>query len=518
VTEHDERHDAIGGGLWVAGSVLVPNVFTIVLSVAADRSLGAGGLGRQSLIAFVSGSATTLAGAGGFVAIVRTVAAALGSGDRAAARDVGRWGARLHMITGVVAGAVVAMPALWGAQPRVAWMLAAAVTVLATLQMVPMAVLVGAQRWRSNGVGLITGAAGVAASVVVLRAGGGIEGLFAVELVAVAVNLCWVGALARRALAGPAAASSRTPAQQAAPPLRFAALSALGIVVTVVVWRRSELVMLAWLSSDEEVARYSVAFAVSAILLTLSERFAAALTSPFSSLVSAGDRARLQAARTRAVRLLVVATLPAVGCAAALGPVAIRVLYGDEYARSEAVLLLMLTTMVGLPLLTVSSAVLAAHGDARSPLFAGLAAAAVDVALSIPLIRAHGALGAAAASVVGQTAVIALMHAMARRRAGAMAWDIGTMLRALGVAAGAGLAARCVVAVVSGAPGLAAGVVTAGVGVIVFARLARPLTSADAAWLTRSEHRRAATAVLLWVARADRAGGQSEPAEPATSA
>ena len=71
------------------------------------------------------------------------------------------------------------------------------------------------------------------------------------------------------------------------------------MIVTVVVWRRSEILMLSWLSSDEEVARFSVAFAVFAVLLTLLDRFSAAILSPFSGLVASGDRPRLRIARER---------------------------------------------------------------------------------------------------------------------------------------------------------------------------------------------------------------------------
>ena len=510
----------MGGALWVAASVLVPNLFVVVLSVAIDDELGAGGLGRQSLIAFVSGSATILAGAGGFNAVVRGVAGALGHGDRAAARAAARWGFRLHAVTGVAAGAVVALPASWVTQSQGAWLLAAAATVLATLQTARMAVLVGAQKWRNASVvGLATGAIAVPASIGLLRAGGGIEGLFAIEVLLVAVNLVWVSALARRALAGPGQGDTQRQFG-GAPQLRFAALSSLGIAVTVVVWRRSEIVMLSWLSSDEEAARYSVAFAFSAILLTLLDRFSAAFMAPFSSLVASGEHARLRLARERALRLLVALTLPLAGLAAALGPYTLRLLYGEGYARSGPVLLLMLATMVVLPLWAVGTAVLAAHGDAGSPLVAGLVAVVVDVGFSILLIRAHGAIGAAAASVAAQLTAIFVLQMMVRRRAGPASWDLGTMVRAGLVAGVAGTTSWWVAVVVGGALGLVAGAVTAVVILVTMMAVARPLTRADATWVAQNLDGplgRRAAALLRSTARAT-PEDQPEPTEPATSA
>lgn len=520
MTAPPPRDAPIKGAVWVAASVVMPNLFIVVLSVATDSTLGADGLGRQSLIAFVSASATILAGAGGFVVVVRSVAGALGTDDRAGARGAARWGARLHVLTGVVAGAVVALPALWVSQARGAWLLAAVVTVLATSQTMRMAVLIGAQRWRdANVAGLAIGAVGVPVSIAVLRLGGGIEGLFAVEVVMVAVNLIWVSVLARRALAG----SGQVDEHQAfdgASQLRFAVLSSVGVAVTVVVWRRSEIVMLALLSTDAEVARYSVAFAVSAILLTLSDRFSTAIMSTFSSLVASGQTARLRGARERAVRLLVAATLPLVGCAAGLGPFALRVLYGEDYSRSGPVLLLMLAAMAVLPLWAVSSAVLAAHGDASSPLMAGLFAVVVDGVLSILLIPAHGALGAAGASVAAQLTAIGLLQAMATRRAGSVSWDVSSTARSVIVAGAAGLAAWRVAEVVGGPLGLAAGVVTAVVVLAATVRLARPLTRADARWVAQNMHgplgRRAA--VMALSAARPAADDHPEPAEAATSA
>jgi O-antigen/teichoic acid export membrane protein len=514
------RDAPIGGALWVAASVVVPNLFVVVLSVATDRELGAGGLGRQSLIAFVSGSAAILAGAGGFNAVVRGVAGALGNHDRATARAAARWGFRLHLLTGAVAGIVVALPALWVTQSQVAWLLAGVVTVLATLQTARMAVLVGAQRWRhASVVGLVTGAVAVPASIALLRAGGGIEGLFAIEAVMVGVNLLWVSVLARRALAGPGPVDHRV-AFGGAPQLRFAALSSVGVVVTVVVWRRSEILMLSWLSSDEEVARFSVAFAVSAVLLTLLDRFSAAIMSPFSSLVASGEQARLRIARERSLRLLVALTLPLAGIAAGLGPFTLQLLYGEDYARSGPVLLLMLAALAVLPLWAVGSAVLVAHGDARSPLVAGLVAVGVDVVISILLIRAHGAIGAAVASVTAQVTAIVVLQAMVVRRAGPASWDLATMARSLIVAVTTGVASWSVAVLVGGPLGLVAGGATAVVVLAAMLTVVRPLTMADATWLAPSLHGplgQRASALLRATARAA-PDDHPEPAEPATSA
>jgi O-antigen/teichoic acid export membrane protein len=278
--------------------------------------------------------------------------------------------------------------------------------------------------------------------------------------------------------------------------------------------------MLSWLSTEEEAARYSVAFALCAILFTLLDRFSVAFMAPFSSLVASGEHARLRFARERALRLLVALTLPMVGLAAALGPYTLRLLYGEGYAQSGPVLLLMLATMVLLPLWAVSTAVLAAHGDAGSPLLAGVVAVVVDVGLSILLVRAHGAIGAAAASVVAQMTAIVVLQWMVRRRAGPASWDLSTMVRAGVVAGVAGTTSWWVTVVVGGAFGLVAGAVTAVVVLMTMMAVARPLTRADARWVAQNLDGpvgRRASALLRSTARS-MPDDHPEPTEPATSA
>jgi O-antigen/teichoic acid export membrane protein len=473
----------------MVASVVVPNLYLLVLSVAAARYLGAAGLGRQSLIAFAAGAATTLAGAGGFVALMRAVAAAVGDDDLALARSLERVARRAHLVTGAVAGLAVSAPAWWGAEPQVGWLLGGLVTLLATLQMVPTAVLVGAQRWReANGVGLVTGALAVPATLLVLEWGGDIEGLFAVEAVVVAVNLVWTGALSRRALDGDGDGDGAATASdlQLAGHARFAAISTAGVAVTVLVWRRSELVLLAWFSNDVEVARYSVAFAVSALLLTLSERLAATMTPAFTRLVHVEDREGLAAARARGVRILLLLSLPMVAGAAGAGPAAIRLLYGDTFARSGTVLLILLAALAALPIWSVSAAVLAAHRDAVSPLIAGAVGAALNVGLAVWSVRTHGAVGAAAASAGGQLAAIALMHHLVRRRIGPMTWDVASLTRSVVVAAGTGVAAWWTSEWLGGAAGVVLGVLAGAAALAVLGTWVRPLPSGDVSWLSVS--------------------------------
>ena len=52
------------GGFWNVASVLLPQIYLLVLSIVAARFLGPENMGRQSFIAFIALSATALFGGG----------------------------------------------------------------------------------------------------------------------------------------------------------------------------------------------------------------------------------------------------------------------------------------------------------------------------------------------------------------------------------------------------------------------------------------------------------------------
>src|SRR3712207_39692 len=124
------------------------------------------------------------------------------------------------------------------------------------------------QRWRQASiVGLVTGFGSTLTIVGVLAAGGEITAIFAVEAAVAVVNLLWTSVLARRALAQ--VGSDGAPDLDAAEwvQLRRAAAqyglaASYGVVLTLLVWRRSELLFLEAWSTETEIAIYSVAFAI----------------------------------------------------------------------------------------------------------------------------------------------------------------------------------------------------------------------------------------------------------------
>ena len=476
----------LSGGTWVAASALLPQLFTIAMSVAAARFLGPHGLGRQSYIAFVSLSATWLLTGGLAIAVARAVAESVGRGQPAVGRGIGAWMWRVLAVAAAISGGGVAIVGLAGADPKAAWILAGVVTGLSVLQAGAAAQLTGMQRWRELAMtGMATGALAVVATIAVLAAGGGIVGMFAVEAVVVALNLACAVFLARRAFAALAPRPVRVRALERST-ARYALITTATLALAFVVQRRSEFFFLQYYSSDAEIAFYSIAFAATAALTIVPERLGAVMMSAFATVFGAGDPKRLRLAYGRALRLMVISALPLAALALVLGPPTIRVVYGSEFTRVGVVLVIMLAAVPLAPLWNVSGSALTSVEHAKGQFVASLAGVVTNIALAFALIPAHGAVGAAIANVVSQAVSGAVMYGYARTRFGAVRWEPGALLRTALASAGAALVGLACVQGIGGWPGVVAGVAAGAVAFALLSMTLRILPADDARWLDRA--------------------------------
>ena len=475
------------GGVWWTASRIIPQLYVLALSLVAARFLGPTGMGRQSFIAFVELSLVALLSQGLFFALMRLVGERIG-GDRVPAlHALIRWAWWVEGSLALVGGCILAAAGLLGAEPRNAWILAGVVCVVLTIHAVPTAVLIGAQRWRDASiVGLVTGLAATVAAIVVLSLGGGITGMFAVEAAIGAVNLLWTGLLARRAQGELAVGEANDYGDLRRIAVRAVAVLSLSEVVTLVVERRSEVLFLAHWSPTSQIAIYSIVYAVVTALVQVPNAMAAAVSPAVATLYGAGAVERIRSGYERALRLLLVTSLPITAGVLAVGPALLRVIYGSEYRATGPVLLV---TMSIFPLVSISglaSALLTGIGRLRMLLGASAFAAAVDVGLSLLLVPRYDAIGAALANVGAQVVLTATLLGAIHWLAGAPRLEQSTLARAVLAALGAGLVAY---AANAGLPDAAAVVVGLVAGTAVFLALAatlRILPRDDAAWLDQT--------------------------------
>jgi O-antigen/teichoic acid export membrane protein len=473
----------VRSGLWKMLANALPQLYTLVLSIAASRYLGAAGLGRQSFIAFVEATTVTLLSSSLALALMRYVGEAVGSGRPGAARWLARRILLIELAAAVVGGGTLILLGALGATPPGAWVLAGVATVNGVLATVPGAVLTGLQRWRQATIaGLSTGGLGVAATIVVLALGGGITGMFAVEAGMTAVSLLWTALLARGALLGLGAAVTPAP-ELSRGALRFASYSLGGTLVYLIVWRRSEFFFLQHYSNDNEIAYYSIAFAVATGVVRLPSAMAEVLAPAIATLFGAGAHERIRAGFSRALRLLLLATFPVVAASAAVGPEVLRLLWGNHLAPASKPFLVMVAASLIVPLTTLSASLVTGLGRVKFPLFVDTAAAGVDIGVAFALVPPYGALGAAIASSCALAVSGIPLIAYASRIAGPIDWNAGRLFRGALIAAAGGAVSWLLVHEVGGAAGVLLGLAAGGALFLGLALLWGFLPRADAEWL-----------------------------------
>jgi O-antigen/teichoic acid export membrane protein len=195
----------------------------------------------------------------------------------------------------------------------------------------------------------------------------------------------------------------------------FAWKSVTGMILALIVWNRSEVILLKHLCSDiRQIAFYSVAFSLAERLLISSTVFGLAAGATIFAQYGR-DKSKLPALAASSFRYLALTSIPLHFISAALAIPALLLLYGNLYKDAAVVVTLA-------PLLCLPKAFL---GPAQSLLesierqayiiFATVIAGILDLSVAWYLIPAHGAVGACVGSGVAQITAVGLMWAVCIR-------------------------------------------------------------------------------------------------------
>ena len=474
----------VRGGLWKLLSNALPQLYALVLSIAAARYLGPDGMGRQSFIAFAEISIIELLSSGFGMALQRFVGEEVGAGRGSQARWLALVVFRIELAAAALGGGVLVVLGLSGLHPPAAWIFAGVAATSGVLATVPGAILTGLQRWRDASIaGLATGGVGTVATVAVLALGGRISAMFAVEAVSLLLTLLWTGLLARRAL--PAVSLEIAPSPELRRrALRFAGYSSAGGLLYLIVWRRSEFFFLDHYSADRQIAFYSIAFAVVSALVRLPSAMGQVLAPAVATLLGAGAHERIRRGFSRGLRLLLVVTIPVMAASAALGPTTLRLIWGHAYASTREPFLIMVAASLLTPVTVLSSSLLAGLGRVSIPLAANAAAGIVDIGLAFALVPHHGAIGAAIANAGAQAAAGVPLIVYSARVAGPIRWELGALVRCAAFSAVGGAAAWGVVSALGGAAGVVLGLLAGAAAFFTLGVVVGLLPADDATWLS----------------------------------
>lgn len=198
--------------------------------------------------------------------------------------------------------------------------------------------------------------------------------------------------------------------------LRFALQSLTGMALTLIVWDRSEIFLLKYLSTDiRQISFYSVAFNLAEKLLVFPTVFASATgASVFAQY--GRDRTRIPALTANAARYLGLTSIPLHVMASALAGAALLTMYGRQYA--DAVVVCMAAPLLCLPkaFLTPVQTLFEAVEKQQYFIWITVVSSVLDVGLAWYLIPRHGALGAAIGSGAAQVLAISVLWMLAIRQ------------------------------------------------------------------------------------------------------
>jgi len=193
--------------------------------------------------------------------------------------------------------------------------------------------------------------------------------------------------------------------------LRFAWQSVALMVVGMIVWQRSEFILLKHLCKDiRQVAFYSVAFSMAERLLITSSIFG--LASGTTVFVQYGrDKSKIPNITASTFRYLALTSIPLHFIAAALAAPALLLLYGNQYTGAFAVVTIAPLLCMPKAFNGPATSLLQVYEGQKLVIAATLTAGIVDIAVAWLLIPAYGAVGACIGSGAAETTAVGLMWA-----------------------------------------------------------------------------------------------------------
>lgn len=466
---------------WYGLENMISFATSLITSIAIARTLGPTKMGYIIYVTWLTGIVSQLGSVGIPITTRKYMAEYLGGGDYTTARFIYF---RTLLIQILLAAAATAGAVLWVFHDAPAdYRIAALLLVLGILP--SMSNFISAQA----NVAAETLSANLPASLTSTAT------YFILTLLAVVLNwgvngiafamfaMKWVDCLVRliptlRRILKWQSGHAHPPADLRARMMSFAAQSVMGMLLTLVVWDRSELFLLKHLTPDiRQLSFYSVAFSLAERLLIFPTIFAAA--SGASIYAQYGrDRSRLPAMTAASARYIALISLPIHIIAVPLAAPVVLVLYGKQYVGALVVAtvapLLCLPKAFSGPIQSLFESV-----DQQKYFIATtIIASFVDIGVAWSLIPSHGALGACLGSGAAQFTAVILMWIVGIRQYNIrLPW--GFFFKLTAISSFAAFAAYAVSSRLAALPGLIVGAALATGIFILFGYIFKILEPED---------------------------------------
>jgi O-antigen/teichoic acid export membrane protein len=192
----------------------------------------------------------------------------------------------------------------------------------------------------------------------------------------------------------------------------FAWQSVMSMAVALIVWNRSEVILLGKFCADiRQVAYYSVAFSMADQLLLGATIFGSATGATIFAQYGR-DKSKLPELVATAFRYLALTSIPLHFIAAALAVPALLVIYGHQYAGAAMVVTIAPLLCLPKAFVVPVQNLLESTERQRFVIMATVLAGIVDIGVAWYLIPAHGAVGACIGSGAAQVVAVGMMWAV----------------------------------------------------------------------------------------------------------
>ena len=170
------------------------------------------------------------------------------------------------------------------------------------------------------------------------------------------------------------------------------------ILLSMIVWQKSEIFFLKIYSTSEAIAFYSIAFNIVLILVSLASLFAAVIFPVLSNFHGAGDRQGVQNIYNKSIKAVFIFYLPLCIFFIANAKPLVALMYSSEYsAVSPLLIILLVSTLFSALGIIFANVILAVNRADIQAKYVTLQAA-VNIVLDFVLIPQFGATGAALAN------------------------------------------------------------------------------------------------------------------------
>ncbi len=406
-------HKIVHNSLWLGLESAFGVLSYAITSVMIARSLGPSTLGVYSYLAWLANMTATVGALGIPATAFKYIGEALGRGDEPLARAIFLKTLRVQiMVASVVTVGALALATAQGELRSVAVILACAIWPAMVIA-IPSQLNNARENMAANVPGaLLSNCVYVLGVILTLHYSWDLVGLAATVLATRMTEVVirtipvfdWVATGTR----------GNIPAELNRRLVAFSGQSLVLMALSLVVWDRSEVVVIRYFSTTPQLAFYTVVFNVVERLRLLPQIFGTATGATIMAQFGR-DPNRMGAVFGVAVRYLMLMAVPVyVGVAVLSGP-AMTLAYGRQY--SETIPLLTVAALLAIPrvVLLPLNSLLAAADRLNLSVRVNIAVAVLSIILDFVLIPRLGGLGAVIANGLAQCAAVVWLSWVARK-------------------------------------------------------------------------------------------------------